>query len=62
MGEAIVLRVDGTITLAHSGKQHAEGHVQEVLGVSQPRRVGGQQCRARGVDAAPRRSRLQHGS
>jgi hypothetical protein len=32
MGATIVLRVDGTITLAHSGKQHAEGTFKKTFG------------------------------
>jgi hypothetical protein len=32
MGATIVLRVDGTITLAHSGKQHAEGTFKKSFG------------------------------
>jgi hypothetical protein len=32
MGATIVLRVDATITLAHSGKQHAEGTFKSSFG------------------------------
>ena len=32
MGAPVVLRIDGTITLAHSGKQHAEGTFKKSFG------------------------------